>query len=84
MKKKLIFAPPANRGPSGQQEGGGRRGELLHLAEDASRRPTGREREETEGKSKENQSERDGGQVNYCVRQLQVREGKEGGPKRHT
>lgn len=49
MKKKLIFAPPANRGPSGQQEGGGRRGELLHLAEDASRRPTGREREETEG-----------------------------------
>lgn len=49
MKKKLIFAPPANRGPSGQQEGGGRRGELLHLAEDVSRRPTGREREETEG-----------------------------------
>lgn len=36
------------------------------------------------GESKENQSERDGGQVNYCVRQLQVREGKEGGPKRHT
>lgn len=74
--------PPANRGPTGGQRGGGGRAELLHLTEDFLPSPTGRQREETEEKSKEDQSEKDEGKVKYCLCQLEVREGKEGGQRR--
>lgn len=31
MKSKGTSAPPANSSPTGEEEGGGRRGELVHL-----------------------------------------------------
>lgn len=66
-------APPANRGPTGNQAGGGRTGKLLHLTEvflfsvslwDRDQRAGGN-RSRIHGKIKK-------GHADYCVCQLEV------------
>lgn len=73
-------APPANRGPSGKEAGGGKRGELLHLIEVSlflslwdkdQKRPMEIKAESMRRLKK--------GHTDYCVCQLEVIEQRTGG-----
>ena len=61
-------------GCGGREEGGGGRGELLHLTEPFLLFPSGRRRGATEGNRTRINQEKGGGQVDYCVCQLEVTE----------
>lgn len=59
LRGENKHAPPANRGPTGNGQDGGRRGELLHLTEVSLffLHPCGAEMRRGPWKSKQNQSE---------------------------